>query len=139
MPTPCAVSGTLQTLISGAIAQGQILFQLINIVTGNPVVVSGTSILPALSYKLMTAQEGSFPINLWGNDVISPAGTLYSIVFRDFQGNESGPVQYSITGASANLNTLSATNTIPPIVVPTAVITNPTAGQAITGFPLSVI
>jgi hypothetical protein len=139
MPTPCAVSGTLQTLTSGAIAQGQVIFQLINIGTGNPVVVSGTSILPALSYKVSSAQDGSFSTNLWGNDVISPAGTLYSIIFRDLQGNQVGPVQYSIAGASANLNTLVAAGAVtPPVIVPGAVLLNPTAPQTITGQSLTL-
>lgn len=136
MPTPCAVTGTLQTLTGGLIAQGKVIFQLTNIGTGNPVGVSGTSLIPALTYTVMTSQNGTFAVNLWGNDVLTPSNTLYSVTFRDFQGNEIGPVLYNITGSSVNLNTLVASGTIPPVITPGAVLLNPTAPQTITGFPL---
>jgi hypothetical protein len=119
MPTPCTVTGTLQTLTSGKIAQGKVIFQLTNIGTGNPIGVSGTSIIPALTYTAMTAQDGTFTLPLWGNDNITPSNTLYAVTFRDFQGNEIGPVQYSIVGTSANLNTLAATGTVLPPVIAT--------------------
>jgi hypothetical protein len=121
MPTPCTVTGTLQTLTSGKIAQGKVIFQLTNIGTGNPIGISGTSIIPALTYTAMTAQDGTFTLPLWGNDNITPANTLYNVTFRDFQGNEIGPVSYSIVGASANLNTLTAAGgTTPPVISPNA-------------------
>lgn len=136
---PVTVTGTLQTLTSGRIAQGKVIFQLTNIGTGNPVGVSGTSIIPALTYTVMTAQDGSFSVSLWGNDALTPANTLYAVTFRDFQGNEIGPVLYSITGASANLNTLVSAGTVtPPVITPNAVLTNPAALQTINNFPLAL-
>lgn len=119
MPTPCTVTGTLQTLTSGKIAQGQVIFQLTNIGTGNPLGVSGTSIFPALTYNVFTAGDGTFTTQLWGNDNITPANTLYSVTFRDSFGNEVGPILYSITGSSANLNTITAASgTTPPVILP---------------------
>jgi len=118
MPTPCTVSGNLQALTSGQIAQGRVIFQLTNIGIGNPVGVSGTSIFPALVYSVMTGLDGSFSVSLWGNDNITPANTLYAVTFRDPQGNEVGPILYSIVGATANLNTLTATSTtLPPVFI----------------------
>lgn len=139
MPTPCSVSGTLQTLTSGRIAQGKVIFQLTNTGTGNPIGVSGTSIIPALTYTVMTAQDGSFAVSLWGNDNISPSNTLYAVTFRDFQGNEIGPILYSITGASVSLNSLAVSSgTIPPVLINNAILQNPTVPQTITGQPLTL-
>jgi len=104
-------------LTSGIIAQGRVIFQLANIGTGNPVGITGTSIIPNLKYTAMTAQDGTFSIPLWGNDNINPANTVYSVTFRDFLGNELGPVFYSITGTLANLNSLTAVSaTVPPVL-----------------------
>jgi hypothetical protein len=114
VPTPCTVSGTLQTLSSGIIAQGQVIFQLTNIAqtaagnTGIPR-VTGTAIIPNTQLNVMTDQSGNFTISLWGNDNITPAGTVYNVTFKDFLKNEVGPIVFSITGATFNLNT--ATNT----------------------------
>jgi len=139
MPTPCTVSGNLQTLTGNQIAQGRVNFQLTNTGTGNPIGVSGTSIIPALTYSVLSAPDGSFSVSLWGNDNITPTNTLYAVTFRDSQGNEVGPILYSIVGASANLNTLAATSTMtPPVITPNAVITAPTSGQTITGFGLTL-
>jgi hypothetical protein len=106
MPTPCTVSGNLQTLTSGQVAQGLIVFQLINIGTGNAIGISGTSLFPSLKYVVMSALDGSFSVQVWGNDNITPPNTLYAVTFRDSFGNEVGPIQYNITGVSVSLNAL---------------------------------
>lgn len=140
MPTPCTVTGTLNQLTGGLIGQGKVLFQLTNIGTGNPIGVTGTSIIPQLTYSIVTAQNGTFTVSLWGNDNINPANTLYSVSFFDTFGNSMGPVLYSITGASFNLNTAAAVNTItPPVMVNgPAIIGAPTAPQTITGQSLTL-
>lgn len=52
----------------------------------------------------MTDQTGAFSISLWGNDSIDPAGTTYHVTFRDYLNNEVGPINFSITGTTYNLN-----------------------------------
>jgi hypothetical protein len=106
MPIPCTVSGNLQSLTSGQVANGLISFQLINIGTGNAIGISGTSLFPSLKYVVMSAPDGSFSVQVWGNDNITPPNTLYAVTFRDPFGNEVGPIQYNITGASVSLNAL---------------------------------
>jgi len=119
MPSPCTVSGNLRQLSNGVIANGQVIFELSNIGTGNPLIVSGTGIFPALKYIAQSASDGSFTQAIWGNDNISPSNTIYNVTFRDNSGNEVGPIQYSITGATANLNSLAAAgSTTPPILLP---------------------
>src|SRR5579863_4590953 len=134
MPTPCTVSGTLATLTSGKIAQGKVILQLTNVGTGNPISVTGTSIFPALTVTIMTAQDGTFSTQLWGNDNINPLNTLYAVTFRDFLGNEIGPVLFNLTGASQNLNSASPVNNVlPPVFsgagIAGAVLLNPSVPQ----------
>jgi hypothetical protein len=119
MPSPCTVTGNLIQLSNGIIAQGTVIFELANLGTGNPITVSGTGIFPALRYIVQSTAAGAFTQALWGNDNISPSNTIYSVTYRDTYGNEVGPVLYSITGGSANLNTLAAvSSTIPPVLAP---------------------
>jgi hypothetical protein len=117
MPTPCVVSGNLQTLTSGQIAQGRVIFQLTNIGTGNPINVIGTAIFPALVLSVETDSTGAFSTQLWGNDNINPANTLYLVTYRDSLGNQVGPIQYLITGATFNLNTAAATGSVSPPIL----------------------
>lgn len=118
MPNPCTVTGNLRQLSNGVIAQGQVIFELANIGAGNPITVSGTGIFPNLKYVAQSAADGSFTQALWGNDNISPANTIYNVTYRDSLGNEVGPIQYSITGSSANLNSAAAASTTsPPVLI----------------------
>lgn len=117
MPTPCTVTGSLQQLTSGAIVQGTVIFELTNVGTGNPIGVIGTSLFPALRFQVQTAPNGTFTTQLWGNDNINPANTLYNVSYRDALGNIVGPILYSITGTNVNLNSLAAaTSILPPVM-----------------------
>jgi len=117
MPVPCQVVGNLIQLSNGVIAQGQVIFELANTGVGNPITIIGTGIFPALKYVAYSAADGSFTQALWGNDNINPANTIYNVTYRDNQGNEVGPIQYSITGFTVNLNSLAATTTVLPPVL----------------------
>ena len=117
MPSPCTVIGNLHQLSNGAIAQGTIIFELGNIGFGNPITVIGTAIFPSLKYVAQTAGDGSFTTQIWGNDNINPANTIYLVTYRDSFGNEIGPIQYSITGTVFNLNSAAAvTGVLPPVL-----------------------
>ena len=118
MPTPCVVTGNLQNLTSGKIPQGVVIFELANIGTGNPLGILGTSLFPIIKQQIQSAPDGSFTTQLWGNDVITPANTIYNVTYRDSFGNSVGPIQYIISGGAANLNNLLAINTtIPPVLL----------------------
>ena len=115
------------------------LFQLTNIGIGNPIGVTGTTIIPSLTYTAVTSVNGTFSISIWGNDNITPANTVYSCTFFDSLGNSMGPVLYNIVGASFNLNTaIAVSNVLPPVFVPTAIVSAPTAPQVITGQKLTL-
>lgn len=121
MPSKATVFGNLSDLTGGALAQGTITFELSNIGTGNAIVVSGTTIFPQLKYVVFTAEDGSFTVKIWGNDNISPANTIYNVTYRNYQGDEIGPIQYSITGSSVNLNSAAPINNLLPPVFAAAV------------------
>jgi hypothetical protein len=130
----------LNQLSSALVGQGKVLFQLTNTGTGNPIGVTNTAIIPQLTYTAVTSVNGTFSISLWGNDNINPANTLYSVTFFDNFGNSMGPVLYSITGASVNLNTAIAVSTVsPPVLIGgPAIVGNPLAPQTITGQSLTL-
>jgi hypothetical protein len=133
MPSPATVTGNLKALTNGAISQGFVIFQLANLGTGNPITVSGTGIFPNLKVVTQSAADGSFSQSLWGNDNISPSNTIYNVTFRDPQGNEVGPIQYSIVGASPNLNTLAAlSTTTPPVLLAIGSLTSIVATVTLT-------
>jgi len=118
MPAPCIVSGNLQQLTAGVISRGKVVFQLANIGSGNPLGITGTALFPTLKYTVESDSGGAFTNAIWGNDNINPSNTLYSVTFRDSLGNEVGPVLYSITGGTFNLNSASAASgTTPPVFV----------------------
>jgi len=104
MAIPCLVTGTLQTMSGGKIAQGTVIFQLANVGNGIVPRIIGTGEFPMLKYTLMTDQNGVINGVLWGNDSIDPQNTIYLVTFRDYLGNEFGPIQYFINGANFNLN-----------------------------------
>lgn len=118
---PCVVTGNIQLLSAGQIAQGLVIFQLFNIGTGSLPNVLGIGALPNLKLPVMTDQTGNFTTTLWGNDVISPANTQYLVTIRDFLGNEVGPILFNIVGPSFNLNTATvAVGTNPPVYTSTS-------------------
>lgn len=55
---------------------------------------------------------GHFSVELWGNDIIEPAGTVWSVSFR-VPGISHRPRRYHITGTGANLNSLVPIKGVP--------------------------
>lgn len=118
MAVPCTVSGNLQTLTGGALAQGQgkVIFQLANFGAGAVPRIIGTSLLPITLYTAQTDSTGGFSVSIWGNDNIDPSGTYYGVTFMDSLGNQVGPVAFSIVGSTLNLNSATPlASTTPPI------------------------
>lgn len=107
MPTAMTVTGNLQDL-TGATNAGYVLFDLINFGDFIPRVIGTANIV---NRKILVAADssGAISTNLWGNDNINPAGTLYYISVLD---NTKVVIQsdtYNLTGSSANLNSISPT------------------------------
>lgn len=106
------VSGTVRDSAGNAVSGGAVSFRLINIGRGNVARVTGTSIVAPELLTATTAADGTFAATITGNDAITPSGTLYEVVIRG-PGFTYGPFDYSITGASADLNSLTPEATFP--------------------------
>ncbi|HEX5411760.1 MAG TPA: carboxypeptidase-like regulatory domain-containing protein, partial [Terriglobia bacterium] len=106
------VTGTVRDSAGKAVSGASISFRLINIGRGNVARDSGTSIVAPAVVTVSSGSDGTFSLTLVGNDSITPAGTLYEVVIRG-QGFTYGPFDYSITGASADLNSLTPEATYP--------------------------
>ena len=117
MPSPCLVTGNLNTLLGGKVSFGTVDFVLGNLGTGTVPRVIGTGIFPAVKQTVSSDENGSVSASVWGNDSIDPANTVYFLTFRDSQRNEVGQVTFSITGSTFNLNTAVPTGTILPPVL----------------------
>lgn len=62
--------------------------------------IAGTSMLARVGPIYIESSNGNFTTLLWGNDVITPAGTYYTISLLDGQGNvvQTGAYQFTGTG-----------------------------------------
>jgi hypothetical protein len=100
----CTVTGNLEQYSSAAASQGYVIFTLVNIPIGALPRVLGTTIFPQLQYRAEADKTGTFTTQLWGNDQIDPANSVYSVTFWDAYGNHTGPVLFFITGVNFNLD-----------------------------------
>ena len=112
----CTVTGNLSSILGPNVTSGTVHFLLTNLGIGNPPTVMGTSILVPLTTDVAVASDGSFSVNLQGNDTINPANTVYEVTYYAPYG-AVGPIIYSITGSAYNLNSAIPAAAIPPVAV----------------------
>jgi hypothetical protein len=109
-----------ETLGGGQDAVSQLLFELANYGTNEPC-VPGTCILSPITLTA-TAVAGAGSQVLWGNDVISPAGTYYKVTFLASNGSTIATLPYQFTGSGtfdiSELTPLASTPGGPVIVGP---------------------
>jgi hypothetical protein len=89
--------------------------------------VSGTAVIAQTAPLAITATGGAYSFKLWGNDVILPAGTFYTIRVVDANGNAVQINAYQFSGTET-VDLSSATPYNPPPLPPSpaiAVLTNP--------------
>jgi hypothetical protein len=118
MPTltpAITLTATLQDLTgvnTGSTAEpARVLITLCNFDPVLPRIV-GTSMLAKTVYDVVT-QDGSMSIPIWGNDVITPQGTYYSVAILDGDGNTIQCSNYQLSGSG----TQDLSN-LPPFVPP---------------------
>ena len=104
------VTGTFDTLIGAD--TGYAIFELVNAQGSGYAGVPSIARIPGWcvlsTTKFQTAVGASFSITVWGNDAISPAGTLYKISLYDAEGILAGTGIYNLTGAASyDLSTLT--------------------------------
>ncbi len=123
------VSGTLIDSTGNPIANGKVTFQIQNYGVGNVPRVQGTGIVVQTWPIVATANaEGQFSVTLQGNDTITPTGTYYQATF--FNGNAVYlQANYSITGSSVDVSTLTPLGAIPAVPPNAAYTTIEQAGS----------
>lgn len=128
------VTGTFEAIIGST--SGSVQFELINFGTDVPR-VSGTGVLTSL--KTTSAVGTSFTVNIFGNDVITPANTYYMVTFFDANGNVASTAPYSFTGAGPyDLSSTSPINPVPADAINNAVLLNPAGDQKILTYALTI-
>lgn len=126
--------GNLQNIAGAAIGStadpARVLISLINFDPQLPRII-GTTMLAQTVYDI-DCSSGNFSTPIWGNDVIAPQGTYYSIALLDGDGNTIQCGNYQLTGSGPiDLSTLTPFIPPPPTIsvtsfaddiVPTGVI-----------------
>ena len=79
--------------------------------------IAGTSMLARVGPIYLESTNGSFSTPLWGNDVITPSGTYYTVALLDGQGNVVQCAAYTLTG-SGTQDLSGILPTIPPYGFP---------------------
>jgi len=121
MPSPCTVTCKFEDA-TGANLQGNafVRFRLRNFSGFVPRVI-GTTIIVETQIDVAPDSSGNISTPIWGNDNIDPGGTsnppstYYTVEYWN-QGRITSQANYSIVGASLNLDTASQLN--PPPVPP---------------------
>lgn len=110
---PINVSGNVSTILGISVSSGIVLFTLAGFGIATPVPSYKNSSISVLSASAPINSDGSFSLQLHGNDTITPSGTVYMVQFITPFG-VFGPFQYNITGVF-NFNLTTATYTQPGV------------------------
>lgn len=127
------VTGTLLDLFGSLVNDGVLVIQLCGY--GAVPRVSGTALVARTAPLEVDCPLGVFSFQLWGNDVITPAGTFYTIAVKDDNGNIVQMNAYQFTGAGTfDLSTLAPYDPPSPSIANlNPVLLNPTGLQTIAG------
>lgn len=128
MPSPVTVTGNLQSLLATNAKGALVEFTLINSQWNIPYVAGVTNMIDTQVYMIADS-SGNISGSLWGNDVITPAGTQYLVTI----GRVSNV--YNIVGSAWNLNTATPA-TVPPSGSATIPNAESPLAVTITGIPV---
>lgn len=100
MSTPTiTVTANLQQ-VTGAIDAASVTFELVGFGSTCPR-VGGTAVIVQTSTTVTADGSGNISVVLWGNDVITPAGTYYNASFYNEAGGLLVTVAYQFTGSGS--------------------------------------
>lgn len=97
----CTVTGKLVNPDGSALSGASIVFTLQAPGKDIPKQPGADDVMPFTTPTATSAADGTFSIQLIGNDQIQPAGSTYLATFKS--GNSSLQVTYSITGSNFDL------------------------------------
>ena len=134
-----AVYGNLQDIFGNSDTNGSIVFQLCGY-GGQLPRISGTTLLARTAPISIACPAGSFSTTIWGNDVITPAGTFYAVQVLDSNNNVILTGAYQFTGSgTVDLSTIAPYLTTAVPTTETPVLLNPTGAQSIALYPLTLV
>jgi hypothetical protein len=117
MPTPgITLTATLQDLSGIADVGSALIITLCGFGQSLPR-IAGTSMLARIGPRKYTFATGIASIPLWGNDVIAPSNTYYSVAVMDDKNNVVQCGAYKFTGTGTQ-DLSTATQIIPPPPTP---------------------
>lgn len=116
------ITGTLNDLFGELVNSGSLVFQLCGFGSAVPRVF-GTALLARTSPLKVACPVGVFSTLLWGNDVIVPANSYYTVQILDDNGNVIQTNAYQFSGSgSFDLSTVTPYDPETP-APPTPVVT----------------
>lgn len=120
MALTATITGTLQDATGAIVPNGVITATLANYGNNVPTVQSGnTAIVVQPVVSVVAASDGTFSFTLYGNDVITPSGTVYVLSFANANRSSVGTASYSFhSNNTYNLNSYAPNVTYP---IPAAV------------------
>ena len=121
------LTATLQSIGGNSVAGSALKITLCGL-NGQTPKIAGTSILAQIT-QTIPYTAGALSAPLWGNDVISPAGTYYMVQTMDADGNATSAENYILNGnGSLDLSSLvpyaPPKYPVPPPVATTFVFTD---------------
>lgn len=119
MPAPAlTITGTLQDIFGNVDDDASIVIQLCGYGSQVPR-VSGTALLAKTAPIAIDCPAGTFSTKIYGNDVILPGGTYYTIQLLDDNGNVVQVNAYKFTGSgTVNVSTLTPYTPFVPAPTP---------------------
>lgn len=108
------LTALLQDIAGGAVPGGRLKLTLCGFDLGDPAVV-GISVMSEIEKTCIPDNTGLITQLLWGNDVISPAGTFYCAQIIDSKKNIVWAQNFQFNGAGGNLSVLTPYIPTPPV------------------------
>jgi hypothetical protein len=132
------ITGNLMDLLGALIPDSFVVVQLCGYGSEIPR-INGTAIIAQTAPDPIDIVSGAFNFKLWGNDVITPAGTFYTIQIQDANGNIVQTNAYQFTGVAAvDLSTVVPYNPA-PFVPPVPPANPPNSMDVIVAFAFNAI
>jgi hypothetical protein len=111
------LSGTI-TSIAGASQAGTVTATL-GYFGSNPPIITGSSALVPITVSTVAASNGTWALNLWGQDQITPVGTIYTIAITPAGSYQAIWIaEYVMTSGTYDLSTLTPATSLPAMFIP---------------------
>jgi hypothetical protein len=115
-PPALTVTGTLNDIFGNADVGSSVIFQLCNYGPNLPRIANSNLLAKTRPSAVVVDNTGAFSQKLYGNDVITPAGTYYSLSVEDENESRIQTQAYQFTGSgSIDISGLIPFNPVLPV------------------------